>query len=44
MRLANQIKPKVILLENVRHLLTIDKGRVIKKIINDLKKLSCLWS
>lgn len=38
MRLANQIKPKVILLENVRHLLTIDKGRVIKKIINDLKK------
>ena len=38
MRLANQIKPKVILLENVRHLLTIDKGKVIKKIMNDLKK------
>ena len=38
MRLANQIKPKVILLENVRDLLTIDKGKVIKKIINDLNK------
>jgi DNA (cytosine-5)-methyltransferase 1 len=38
MRLSNQINPKIILLENVRHLLSIDNGNVIKKIINTLKK------
>ncbi len=38
LRLIDQINPKIILLENVRHLLTIDKGKAIKKIILNLKK------
>ena len=38
MRLADTLKPKTILLENVRHLLSIDNGKVIKKIIKSLQK------
>ena len=37
-RLSDQIKPKFILLENVRHLLSIDKGKIIQKILTTLKK------
>lgn len=38
MRLADILKPKIILLENVRHLLSIDNGKVINKIIKSLQK------
>ena len=39
MRLADILKPKIILLENVRHLLSIDNGKVINKIIKSLQKI-----
>ena len=37
-KITNILKPKYILLENVRHLLSINKGKVIKKIIEQLQK------
>lgn len=37
-RIANQINPKFILLENVRHLLSIEGGKVIEKILSELQK------
>jgi DNA (cytosine-5)-methyltransferase 1 len=38
-RIVKKIKPKVFVAENVRGLMTVDKGRVLEKIISDFKEV-----